>query len=117
MNFERDRLPFADRISKNIILRLRSFALFFSLVCVITSSVACSQSTNPADGGEKMTHVMTTDTPYYLSGPQQAHPPDGTLKAGTQIIVVESQGSYSLVRTKDGVKGHVDNNSFKPLTQ
>jgi hypothetical protein len=63
-----------------------------------------------------MTHVTTTDTPYYLNGPQQGGPPNGTLKAGTQITVVENQGSYSIVRTQNGIKAHVAIDSFKPLT-
>jgi hypothetical protein len=86
------------------------------LVSPIIFWTGCSQPQNPGDSAQKMSHVITADTPYYLNGPQQARPPDGTLRAGTQITIVESQGSYSVVRTKDGMKAHVASDSFKPLS-
>jgi hypothetical protein len=56
---------------------------------------------------EEFTHVITTDTAYYTIGPQQARPPDGTLKAGTKVRVVREAGSYCQVETEDGVVGFV----------
>jgi hypothetical protein len=59
----------------------------------------------PADDG--FTHVATTDTEYYLSGPAQARPPEGTVKAGTRVRVLQEAGSYTRVETEDGITGYV----------
>ena len=47
------------------------------------------------------------DAEYYLTGPQQASPPDGTFSAGTPVTVVRDAGSYSLVRSTDGIEAFV----------
>jgi len=61
----------------------------------------------PALNDDKTTHVIATDALYYKGGPQQAQPPDGTFKAGTKITLIEEAGSYSLVRSADGVEAYV----------
>ncbi|HJN09530.1 MAG TPA: serpin family protein [Pirellulaceae bacterium] len=53
------------------------------------------------------THVITTETEYYTTGPQQGRPPDGKLSAGTKVNVVKEAGSYTLVRSEDGVEAYV----------
>jgi hypothetical protein len=65
--------------------------------------------------GQVFTHLVATDTPYYLSGPQQAHPPDGTLPAGTKVTLLEEAGSYCRIRSKDGIEAYVSTNSLQPL--
>lgn len=56
---------------------------------------------------DKSTHVITTDAVYYKGGPQQAQPPDGTFKTGTKVTLIEEAGSYSLVRSADGIDAYV----------
>lgn len=63
------------------------------------------QTPSPSETTEKFTHIITADTEYYTTGPQQARPPDGTLKAGTKVRVVEEAGSYCRVETEDGNPG------------
>lgn len=53
------------------------------------------------------THVVLRETEYYLSGPQQARPPDGTLAAGTRVTLLRDAGSYCLVRTDQGLEAYV----------
>ncbi len=48
-------------------------------------------------------HALSADTEYYIDGPQQSRPPDGTLKAGTKVMVIEDAGSYCRVRSEDGI--------------
>ena len=67
------------------------------------------------DQPEKFTHILTSDTPYYTSGPQQGGPPDGTLKKGTQIIVIQNSGSYSLVESADKIKAYIVDSSFDKI--
>ena len=67
---------------------------------------ATPQAENPATVSESPTfsgHVLAADTEYYLDGPQQSRPPDGTLKAGTKVMVMEDAGSYCRVRSEDGI--------------
>ena len=68
------------------------------ILCVI-SLAACRA------GGA--THTVTTATAFYLDGPQQARPPDGTLAAGTRVTLVRTAGSYSEVVLPDGRRAYV----------
>jgi hypothetical protein len=61
---------------------------------------------------EPAERVLTTAAEYYLQGPQQASPPDGTFPAGTKVTLVRDAGSYSLVRTAQGVEAYVTSDSI-----
>jgi Bacterial SH3 domain len=65
--------------------------------------------------GQVFTHLVATDTEYYLSGPQQARPPDGTLPAGTKVTLLEEAGSYCRVRSEGGIEAYVSTESLQPL--
>lgn len=70
----------------------------------------------PEDNDE-FTYVITTDAEYYKFAPQQAQPPDGTLKAGTKVKVVKEAGSYSRVETEGGVVGFVVADAVKGIQE
>ncbi|MEQ8789632.1 MAG: serpin family protein [Pirellulaceae bacterium] len=53
------------------------------------------------------THILTAETAYYKTGPQQMSPPDGKLKANTPVVLVREAGSYTQVRSKDGLTAYV----------
>jgi hypothetical protein len=67
----------------------------------------------PAD--EAFCHTIAVDTEYYLGGPQQAQPPDGTFKAGTKVRLLVEAGSYCVVETEDGVTAWVAADDVKPV--
>jgi hypothetical protein len=50
---------------------------------------------------------------YYLSGPQQARPPDGYFEKGIRVRLVSGAGSYSVVESETGVTGYVPNDSLE----
>jgi hypothetical protein len=62
-----------------------------------------------------MTHVLTKDEAYYATSPAQARSPDGTLKAGTKVVLLMPRGSYSQVMTADGKRAYVSTASLKPV--
>ena len=62
-----------------------------------------------------MTHVLTKDEPYYALSPAQAKAPDGTLKAGTKVVVLMPRGSYSQVMTGDGKRVYTSTAALKPV--
>jgi hypothetical protein len=72
-------------------------------------------SATPTATNESFTHIIANDAQYYLGGPQQARPPDGTLKAGVKVELVEDAGSYCRVRSEDGVEAYVATDSLKPV--
>jgi hypothetical protein len=72
-----------------------------------------SKGSPEAEGG--FTHELTVDTAYYSGGPQQARPPDGTLKAGIKVEVIEDAGSYCRVRSEDGTEAYVDVGSLREI--
>ncbi len=61
------------------------------------------------------THVLISDSPYYRNGPQQARPSDGTFSAGTEVTLLQNNGSYSIVQSAEGVTGHVATAALQPI--
>ena len=118
-------------------------ALFVGVVCVgcakdekkegdtatikTTTTTMSSPTTKPAPtvtasapaatpvADKDMTHVLTKDEPYYTTSPAQAKPPDGTLKAGTKVVVLMPRGSYSQVMTGDGKRVYTSTAALKPV--
>ena len=44
----------------------------------------------------RWTHQTTAPAAYYLSGPQQMSPPDGTLPPGTKVRIISEQGRQAI---------------------
>ena len=61
------------------------------------------------------THAVASDTEYYLSGPQQARPPEGKLSAGTKVTLLEEAGSYCRIPSEGGIEAYVSTDSLQPL--
>ena len=93
------------------------------IVCGVVLAVGCSEKQPPeiqaqnqqAVSQAAVTHIITADTVYYMSGPQQARPPEGKFKAGTKVTVVQDAGSYSVVRSEGGVQAYVSTASLKAI--
>ncbi len=62
----------------------------------------------------QVTHLVATDTEYYLDGPQQMRAPDGQLPEGTKVQLVQDSGSYSVVVSENGIRAYVSTASLKP---
>ncbi|GAB3174845.1 SH3 domain-containing protein [Telluribacter humicola] len=59
--------------------------------------------------------IIIEDTVWYRH-PAQASPPNGKLKAGTRVTVLNPAGSYTRIRTDDGsVTGYVSSNVLAPI--
>lgn len=71
----------------------------------------------PSRDGDAATfsHVVAREAEYYVNGPQQGRPPDGTLPEGTRVNVVRDSGSYLVVRSEEGVEAYVAANAVEPL--
>ena len=82
-----------------------SSRLPFVLVMVIL--LGCTAQPPQPPTSPTFTHTITIDAEYYTDGPQQARPPDGTMKAGTKVTVVEEAGSYCRVKSENGIQGYV----------
>ncbi|MEE2756883.1 MAG: hypothetical protein VYA30_09485 [Myxococcota bacterium] len=61
------------------------------------------------------THLVTEKTEFYLDGPQQARPADGTLPAKTRVRNLANHGSYCFVETVAGRRMHISTNSVRAL--
>ncbi len=62
------------------------------------------------------THVVTHTAPYYEDGPWQLEPPQGEIPAGTKVLVVGKQGTYSRVWTAGLVDAYVWDGALEPLS-
>ena len=94
------------------------FAVSLVLALVVTG---CAEQASPPaaiEGGqsdpaihvsqpETFPHVIAHEVEYYTSSPAQGRPPDGTLAAGTRVRIRRNTGSYSLVKTVDGLEAYV----------
>ena len=63
------------------------------------------------------THVIARTTPYYEDGPSQLDPPQGELEAGTYVLVVGKEGTYSRVWTVGGVDAYVLDGDLESVWQ
>ena len=61
------------------------------------------------------THEVSTHTAYYVTGPQQARPPEGFLAVGTKVTLLDDGGSYVRVRTAAGIEAWVSRDALRPL--
>ena len=71
------------------------------------------QTTGEAFPGPFTHAIAFSGTHYYLTGPQQARPPDGILVEGTRLALVRDSGSYSLVTSESGITAYVSTTSFQ----
>ena len=55
------------------------------------------------------------ETVYYLTGPQQARPPEGKFKSGTKVKLLRNAGSYSQVQSESGITAYVATGALKPI--
>ena len=61
-------------------------------------------------------YIITKDTSYYKSGPQQGRPADGIFQEGTRVIIVEIISGYVKVETEDKtITGFVAGEDIGPL--
>ena len=61
------------------------------------------------------THVITSETAYYTTGPQQGRPADGNFTADPRGRLVETMGSYALVQSADGLTAYVTTDALEPF--
>ncbi len=97
----------------------------WSLLCVVLMVVGIagcgvmmvdsgSPKASSAGGGSgAYTHVIVGDTDYYRNSPSQSSPSDGSFVKGTKVTLVRKAGSYSLVRSVDGVEAYVSTGSIR----
>lgn len=71
------------------------------------------QATKPAT--DSFSHVIANEVEYYTTGPQQGRPPDGKFPAGTKVNIVQQAGSYTQVRSGDGIEAYVSSDAIKEI--
>ncbi len=75
-----------------------------------TTPAASSSSSEPE---ATYPYEITAEVEYYTTGPQQGRPPDGTLPPGTKVDILRRTGSYSLVKSADGIEGYVSSDAVR----
>ena len=73
----------------------------------VTAATKTSPTGNVLTPDLDFPDIITSRSAYYINGPQQGRPADGTLAEGTRVRVVENSGSYSVVQTPDGIHAYV----------
>jgi hypothetical protein len=62
-----------------------------------------------------MTHVVTGDTPYYMSMPSGGNSSAGMFPKGTKVVMMTPMGKYSQVVSDKGIKGYVKTEMLDPI--
>ena len=101
---------------------------WLSTTCVLVLLAACSlpfaknddsiQLVDPSVPGRPFAGpypfaLAFPKTVYYLTGPQQARPPDGSFEKGTRVALVLDAGSYSLVTSQSGITAYVSSDALR----
>lgn len=119
MHRAKQRIVRSDRFTMIVCAAVNSGLLFCLSGCSDTAappaaetkeevSVATSEVELAQESSEfAPTHRLSSEANYYTTGPQQGRPADGTLPEGTQVEVLESAGTYALVRAESGEQGYV----------
>ena len=82
---------------------------------VTTASKSTPAIATPALADKDMTHVLAKDEAYFSTMPVAGRSPDGTLKAGTKVVVMMPRGAYSQVITADGRRVYTTTAALKPV--
>lgn len=93
------------------------WCLFIAVLVAGTLLTGCCPSCERSPATAAFTYVVVADTPYYTAGPQQARPPDGTLKAQTKVRVLRDAGSYCQIESETGVTAYVSTGALTKLPQ
>lgn len=82
---------------------------------ITPTTPAPAAATETAIAEKDMTHVVSKDESYFGSMPMAGKKPDGTLKAGTKVVVLMPRGGYSQVMTADGKRVYMTTAALKPV--
>ncbi|MDP6634475.1 MAG: hypothetical protein QGG42_06235 [Phycisphaerae bacterium] len=102
-------------MNKKLLLTFVACGFVLLAGCVDKEPPNLKVNGEPAVSQTAPTHVITVDTVYYMDGPQQSRPPEGTFKSGTKVTLVRNAGSYSVVRSTDGVQAYVATGALKAV--
>lgn len=69
----------------------------------------------PAESVFQPDHRLSASAAIYEEGPQQARPPDGELKPGTEVQVIREEGSYVRIRLEDGREVSIAKDALAPF--
>jgi len=112
-------------------MRLRTGKLSaFLFAALLTVSFSCSSETKLGQEGRVSNGrelvpvkrdvsasfplvITSSRVAYYVTGPQQARPPDGFWEKGARVRLVSKAGSYSVVESESGVTAYVSTDSFR----
>ena len=100
------------RLSSAFVARVLCFSC---LVLALEITGCAGTPASEQQAAPAFTHVIAADTAYYLTGPQQARPPEGTFTAGTKVRLLREAGSYAQVRAENGTEAYVARDSLAPL--
>ena len=88
--------------------------LRLALSLLLAAFVAPLEAAEPVRStGPEFTHTITKETPYYLTGPQQGRPPEGKFGEGTRVRLLHEAGSFSQVRSENGVTAFVASGAIR----
>ncbi len=95
---------------------MKQLSLLISLLFSSAILLSCNDAGPEAPAPETdFTHVVNTPSAYYVGGPQQARPPDGTFAPGTEVkIILQDAGSYVLVESSTGIEAYVSTSALAP---
>ena len=94
----------------------RLFLALLLLACLTACGDEPDAEPTAAAPAALWTHqVVGNGAVYYMTGPQQARPPEGTFLPGTKVRIVSEHGSYVRVDSETGTTAFVSSGSIRPI--
>lgn len=88
-------------------------------VCALAALLLVAVGCRSQDKAGDWTHQTSAAVEYYLAGPQQSAPPDGTLPAGTPLRIISEDGSYTRIAAETDLAGdieaHIATGAIEPI--
>lgn len=82
------------------------------------SITGCASGGGSGGGDDRPFNAMITrDTPFFLDGPDQQTPPNGTFRRGTRVRLLSRHGSHVKVEAIGGTTGFVSAMAVGPVDE
>ncbi len=95
-------------------MNLRTLASLSALLVLVGCENAVEEPhPQPEPSAEEWSHTVRAGTLYYIGGPQQSRPADGSFLEDTVVTLLESAGSYVLVETKNHLRAWVSSDAVQ----
>ena len=92
--------------------------LTLGLALLLTSLAGCATTgSNGQQDDRPFNAMITRDTPFFIEGPNQQTPPNGTFARGTRVKILSRHGHMVKVEAISRLRGYVAAGAVGPVDE